>query len=174
MPIILRGPNNPIVDTAILTAVKTVAVGYPTPNTQLAIVSASQTGAEQVYVQAEFTMFQNGVFPALLLSSGQQAYTRASQRNYDGTLQAYADYYDVWAETTRTLDQIRADVATDLERIKANIESNDSLTIGNTALTISAPRMSLSPYEGMFKTYGSVTYIWRRLAMSFLILPYDV
>lgn len=175
MPVTLRNPNNPTTDTKVLAALAQIVPGYPTPNTQLAIASASQTGAELVYVQTEFAMWQTALFPAVLLSSGPQGYTRKSWRSYDGVLQAFVDYYDVWEQTTRTFDQIRADIAADLERIKANVESNDSLTIGGAAMTVSAPKMSLSPYEGnFFRNEAGREFIYRRLAINFLLLDFDV
>jgi hypothetical protein len=181
----LRTSNNPNTDAIVLTALVPIVLGLygadgvsQSANTQLAVASAAQggdpTGADRVYVQQEYTMVNNNRFPAVLLSAGQQAYVRQSQRSFDGQMVANVDYYATWPESNNTYDTIRANVAADLERIKSNIESNDSLTQGGQNYTISTVKYTLAPYEGTLKQYGASVFVMRRLAIVFNLLPYDV
>lgn len=164
----LRTANNPTTDQVVLSAIAQVAPGYPAANTALGLASGP------VYVQQEYQMLATGQFPAVLIQAGAQGYSRMSQRTYNGQLTAILDYYDLWAETTRTFDQIRAAIAADLELMKSNLESNDSLTIGSQPLTVSMPHTTLSPYQGIFRTENGVQYIYRRLTCSFWLLDYSV
>ena len=181
----LRPPNNPNTDATLLTALAPVVLGLygagglaQAANTQLAVASAAQggdpTGADRVFVQQEYTMMAANRFPCVLLSAGQQSYVRQSRRTFDGQLVVNVDYYATWPESSNTYDTIRANVAADLERIKANIESNDSLTQNGVDYAISTARYTLSPYEGTLKQYGATIYVYRRLSVVFSILPYDV
>ena len=177
MPVILRNPNNPAPDSQVLAAFKVVVPGFPTPNTRIAASSVSQNGSEQIFIQSKFAMFQAGLFPAVLLSAAAQHYTRMSRATYDGALTVNIDYYDNWTTSGLTNDQTLAAIAADLERIKANIEDNDSLTaqtFGNSALVISIPSFSLSPYDGTIHTDAGSQWVWRRLTASLFLLPYDV
>ncbi|MDE3097719.1 MAG: hypothetical protein KGK07_17165 [Chloroflexota bacterium] len=180
----LRTPNNPTTDVVILTALAPVALGLwsaggvaGSANTQLAVASAAQggvtTGADRVYIQTEYQMIVANLFPCVLLSGAQQATVRQSWRAYDGQFVANVDYFDEWPASATTYDAKRAAIAADLERIKANIESNDSLTQNGQYYTISALRFTLSPYEGMLKSYDAITLVYRRLAVVFNVLPYD-
>lgn len=185
MPITLRSPNNPVPDATLLTALQPVLLGLygagglpQAANTHLAEASSAQggdpTGADRVFIQQEYTMVAANRFPCVLLSAGQQAYVRQSRRSFDGQLVVNVDYYATWPESSNTYDAIRANVAADLERIKSNIESNDSLTQNGQDYAISTMKYSLSPYEGMLKQYGNTDFIFRRLAVVFSVLPYDV
>ena len=169
----LRTPNDPNYGAPLLTDLGTILIGSPAINTVLGAVPASAaTGKGPVYVQREYDLYR-GNFPALLLSAGPQTYSRSSRSTWQGTFTAYADYYDRWDEQGAEMDDIRVAIDLDLERMKANIESNESLQIGVSARTISMYQTMLSPYEGMIKAIAGMTYIYRRLTLSFHKLPYD-
>jgi hypothetical protein len=174
MPVTLRGIPNPSTDTAILTALATVLPGYPTPNTLLAASSASQTGAEVVYVQREFDLLNTAVYPAVLLMAGRQTHKRKSDRTYDGSFVAIVDYYDAWEQRTDEFDTIRANINTDLFRMEANVMENESLAVGaQQPLTVSALSFDFSPYEGFFRTFNGVELIYRRMTILFNVLEFD-
>lgn len=181
----LRTPNNPTTDSTILAALKPVVLGLwgaggvaQAANTQLAVASVANggdaTGADRVYIEGEYALFDAALFPAVNLYAGSQGYIRQSRRSFDGQMIANIDYYDQWSQGTRTFDQIRADLKADLERIKANIESNDSLTQDFTDYTLSTMRYNLSPYKGNIIEYDGKKLIFRQLQVYFNILTYDV
>jgi hypothetical protein len=166
---LLRVSNNPNIDLRILNVLKQLLPA----NTQLAASSESGTGLEQIYIQNKYIMSQ-GSFPAVHLSSGTQNYKKNSLRTYFGAMQAIIEYYDRWDEQPITIDAIRANIALDLERMKANIETNDSLSFGGAANAISIPDMTLSAYKGEFDTqFPGLTLVYRTLTLMINILPYD-
>lgn len=168
----LRSPNNPNTDLAVMNAFVPIALGYPSNNTQLATVGASPSGFGPIYVQREYDLFR-GLFPAALLSADSQDYSRAARAHWFGALTLHLDYYDRYDQRPDELDDIRAAIAADLERIKANIESNDALAQNNTAYTISSYRHSLSPYQGFMRDVNDMQLVYRRYTVSFNLLPYD-
>lgn len=165
----LRSSNNSNTDLVIMGVLKNILPA----NTQLAAGSTSGTGAEQVYIQSKYAM-SLGNFPALHLSAGIQTYSKNSLRTYDGTVTIIAEYYDRWDRQDNTIDAIRANIALDLERMKANVETNDSLEWGNQAYAISVPTIMLSPYNGELDTqFPGFTLVYRTMTLVINILPYD-
>lgn len=164
----LRTGNNPRTDAVILAAMSQVAIGYPSANTTIGINNPTA-----VYVQQEYTMLQTASYPALLLQVGAQTYRRYSQKSFAGVATFLIDYYNSWPQNSATYDTIRAAIAADLELIKSNIESNDSLTIGANALTVSLMHSTLSPYAGDIRDWNGVTLVYRRLSLDMNILDYD-
>ena len=163
----LRAPNNPTTDVVLLQAVANILVGYPTPNTQAGLSSYP------VYLQRYYDLIAGSAYPALLLSIGTQDYQRSSRSTWMGTAVVLVDYYARYDQATLELDDILATIAADLERMKGNIESNESLAQNNTAYTISAFRHVLSPYQGTLKQEGGLNLVTRRYSVSFHLLPYD-
>jgi hypothetical protein len=187
MTVALRSPNNPNWDYAIMQAARQVCVGYPNPNTSL-----GQSGYERVFIRSEVQMFDSGLSPAILLHAGRQQTKRSSQRTYNGMLDIYLDYYQRWNQASKTFDQIRADAASDLELMKSNLETNDSLTIGPNPNAESMPQAELDDDRGRFVVYNSqnqfaqqiggpvvldsanlMLYMYRRLTCHFNLLDYD-
>lgn len=165
----LRTSNNPNTDTVIFTVLKNILA----TNTQLATGSLSGTGLEQIYIQNKYQM-SLGAFPAIHIEAGPQHYHKNSLRTYMGGLETIIQYYDRWDQQPSSIDTIRANIALDLERVKANIESNDSLSYGGTAYAISVPDMALSPYKGEIDTqFPGLTLVFRELHLTINILPYD-
>lgn len=162
----LRTPNNPNTDAVTMNALIAILKGYPTANT------AAGLNSFPFYVQRENDLL-NGPMPAILLWPGRQKYTRSGMRQWQGELTVDVDYYDDWTQRPDQLDDIRAAVAADLERMKANVESNESLAQNNTMYAISAHDHELSPYEGVTREEHGRKLIYRRYTVSFHLLPYD-
>ena len=169
----LRSPNNAAnTDVQVMSSIKTVCLGIP-PNTALALNSTDGTGLAQTYVQREYDMLNNGVFPAVLIQAGTQGFTRMSNATYAGQFTAVLDYYDRYDETNSEFDDIRAALALDLERMKSNLESNDSLAVGGAAHAVSLLKSTLSPYAGILRDYNGIKLVYRRLMLVYNTLDYD-
>lgn len=168
----LRSPNNPTTDVVVMNAMVPILLGYPTNNTHLATVPASSSGLGPVYVQTEYELFL-GKFPALLLTAGKQQFRRVSRSTFMGSLVVLCDYYDRWDQNPATLETVRANIAVDLERMKANIESNPTLAQNNTGYTLDNVQLELSDYSAIERTEQGKTYLYRRLTCHFVVLPYD-
>jgi hypothetical protein len=140
----LRNPNNPTTDTVILGALSQVLIGSP-PNTRLSVVDPSGGGANQVVIQKRGKLLEAGlIFPLVHLSSGVQSYIRVYGMGYEGSLEGILEYYDVWEpQSANSIDDVRANIAADLERVKANIEDNDSLTVAQVYHAMSTTRIQL-------------------------------
>ena len=170
----LRTANNPNIDTVILNAMAPVLIGNP-PNTRLSLVDVATGGLAQVVIQKRsFLLNPLAVFPLVHLTSGIQRYIRVFGQGYEGTLESVLEYYDRWDGQTILIDDVRAAIATDLERIKANIESNDALTVGQTTHTMNTIGFSLSGYEGVETSYFGTVLVHRTMRMTHNLLPYDV
>lgn len=165
----LRTANTPNTDIVVLNAIKAIIA----PNTALAQNSSDGLGLSQIFVQREFDMLNAGIFPAVLLMAGAQTYQRQSRSTFDGTFTAILDYYDRWDQHPDEFDDIRTAIALDLERMKSNIESQDSLATNGIAIAISLLRETLSPYEGIFRDYNTIKLVYRRLTLTFNVLDYD-
>ncbi len=171
----LRTPNNPLSESVLLGALPPLLA----PNTQLALGSPSQTGIELFYVQRKYDLCQ-GSFPAVLLSSGQQEVVRCSLTTYCGTHSVFVDYCDRWDRQSLPIDTIRLDIAADLERMKANIETylqtHQGLTINATLYPISILAMQLSGYTKAIDVLAAAGFAigFRRLVLTFNLLPYSV
>ena len=189
--VVLREPNNPTTDIVILNVLRNVMhftlEGYP--STYLASIDpgdatanpplAPHTGLSLTYVQNKYKMAlgMTAALPyAIHLSSGKQGYSKqgAGLRTYIGSLVCIIEYCARWDENPASIDAIRRTIAADLERIRANIESNDSLQYNNAAFAVSVPSMTLSPYEGSLNaTFPGLILVERTLTVSVEILPYD-
>lgn len=177
----LRTANNPTTDVVILGVLASVMLNDVTtglPNTQIGLnqsLLSAQRGkpVSLVFIQNKYQM-SLGNFPAIHLSAGPQSYRKNSLRTYMGQMTAIIEYYDRWDQQPNTIDAVRAGIAPDLERIKANIEENDSLVYQGQANAISVPQMSLSPYKGEFDfQFEGKVLVYRTLTLSINILPYD-
>lgn len=189
MPVVLRNPNNPFTDEVILGILRNVlhnnAAGQPC--TYLAQIDpgnpsatpplAPQTGLSLTYIDNKYQMALNmtAQIPyALHLSSDKQPYEKHGARTYEGGLTAIIEYCARWDENPASIDNIRKTIALDLERIKANIEDNDSIQFGNAATAISVTQFHLSPYKGTLNAeYPGLILVERQLTLGINILPYD-
>jgi hypothetical protein len=189
MPITLRTPNNPYTDDVILGILRSVmhnnAAGVPctyiaqidpgNPNASPPL--AANTGLSLTYIDNKYQMAlgMNAQIPyAVHLSSDKQPYEKCGARTYEGGLTAIVEYCGRWDENPASIDNIRKTIAQDLERIKANIEDNDSLQFGNAATAISVTKFQLSPYKGTLNAeYPGLILVERILTLGINILPYD-
>lgn len=171
----LRTPNIPASARVLLNAVRLVALGYPDPNTALALNSADGTGLAQTYIQDKFSLSQ-GIFPAINLRMGPQQRRRNSRSSYVNTATVILEYYNRWTLNPALQTKIRADLFDDLELMAANLESNDSLTIGVTSYVVSILSLSLAEDNGIFddELLQGERAIMTSLTAVCEILPYDV
>jgi len=169
----LRDANNPNTDIAIMTLLKSIML----PNTQIALSSQSGNGSELCFVQEKYKMYltlkQDTPTIAVNLSSGQQTYSLEAERAYEGSIDVDVNYYSKWSGLVEDLDTIYANIAADLERLKANIESNDATEYGGTNHTISIEKIVLSPYDGMLDdALPGLSLIKRIMTITYNVLPY--
>jgi hypothetical protein len=184
--VVLRTSNNPNTDDVILNVMRNVMhlnlAGQPC--TYLASIDPggndpAQTGLNLTYVQNKYKMAlgMTAAIPyAVHLSSGKQGYSKqgAGLRTYIGSLVCLIEYCARWDEQQSSIDAIRKTIAADLERIKANLESNDSMAYQGQAYTISIPSMTLSDYKGTLNyEFPGLTLVERVLPITVEILPYD-
>jgi hypothetical protein len=162
---------NPNTDIVVLTALGNVLL----PGTRLASLQAAVSPLPtKFYVQQKFKMSQ-GMFPALHLSAGHQEYQRISTSHYEGTLIAIVEYYDEWTSQPLQHDDIRANIAADLEIMKSNAGKNEDLVYGNINHSTSITTITLSPYRGEFdtETVPGRKLIYRTMELTISIPPYD-
>lgn len=169
----LRGSSNPNTDIVVMGTVKSVML----PNTQLALSSQSGTGAELCFIQERYKMYltlkQDTPTSAVNLSAGQQIHTPEGNPAYGATLDIDVNYYSKWSGQIEDLDAIFADIATDLERMKSNIQENDQTEYGGTNHTIGLAKVVLSPYDGQLDdALPGLSLIKRIMTLSYNILPY--
>ncbi len=165
----LRIPNNPTTDIIAMVALRQVIV----PNTQLAAGSSDGTGLSQVYINASY-LLSIATFPAVLLSSRGQTYKGRSRSTYTGLVDILVAYYDRWDKQPQTLDGVYASVALDLERIRANIESNDRAVLRSLTTIETLQKITISPYYGeLDHTIPDVPLVVRTLTLRCVLPEYD-
>lgn len=163
---------NPNTDIVILNALGNVLLA----NTRMAMLQAAISPTPpKFYVQKKFEMTQGPQFPALHLSSGSQSYNRISPNHYEGTLLAIVEYYDKWTSQPSQHDEIRANIAADLEIMKSNVSKNEGLIgSGHVQQSRAIPRITLSPYKGEFdESAAPLKLIYRTMELLISIPPYD-
>ncbi|SRR5258708_4827484 len=170
----LRTINNPLNEAVLLSALPSIIA----PNTQLALGSVSGNGLELIYVLQKYAL-SIGPFPAVLISSGVQDVHINSARTYTGTHQVIVGYYDRWDRQTLPIDTIRLDIALELERMKANLETylknNRGFTVNSVIYPISIISTRLSGYaKALEKEFPGLSVGCRELTIDFGILPYAV
>src|SRR5882762_9372574 len=144
----LRQPNNPNTSKVIMNVLK----GILPVGTQLAAISQSGTGAELIYVQAKYKMALNMNGAIVPIAVG---------------------YYSRWDDRNETIDAIWDDLDTDIERMCANVESNDDTEYQGTNHTISLDKISLSSYEDQKdETFVGLTLVKRVMTLTYTVLPY--
>lgn len=166
----LRLPNNPTTDVVAMQALKQVLV----PNTQLAAGSSDSTGLGQVYINALFPLTLAS-FPAVLLSSKTQTYTYRSRSTLTGLVDIVVSYYNRWDMQPQTLDTVYAAVSDDLERIRANIESNDTAVVHGFTAIEAIRSIKVSPYYGEIdRSIPDIPLIVRTLTLRCVLPEFDV
>jgi hypothetical protein len=148
------------------------------PCTYLAQISTSQTGQELTYVQNKYKMVlaMSAAFPyALHIESGRSHFIKeGGPKVYIGTLEIIFTYCGRWDDQASSIDAIWQTMDDDLERLKANLESNDSVQYGNAAFTVSVPSIGVDPYRGSLNTeYPGLTLVERKFTAMAGIAPYD-
>lgn len=172
MPI--RNPNNPNTSKVIMGILKNI---LPV-DTQLAATSISGTGIELCYVHQKYKMALNmidGISIAVNMSSGNQERILEAYRAYGGQTTIEVAYYSKWDTTIQDIDALWATMDDDLERMSANVESNNVTEYYGTNHTISLQKITLDPYEGQLDTsLPQITLVKRCMKLAYSILPYGV
>lgn len=171
MPI--RSPNNPNTDIVLMGILKSILL----PNTQLAASSISGTGSELCFIQEKYKMYltlkQDAPTMAVNISAGQQSYSLEAYRAYSGLIAIEVGYYSKWSGQLEDLDAIYANIAADLERMKANIESNDATEYSGANHTIGLAKIALSAYDGQLDdVLPGLSLVKRTMTLTYNILPY--
>lgn len=167
-----RTPNNPNTSQVIMIILKNII----SVNTYLAQISTSGTGVELVYAQQKYKMalgMTDAIPYAVNMSSGSQERVIEGERAYSGTTDIEVAYYSKWNNNISDIDAIWATMDDDLERIAANIESNDATDYGGTNHTLGLAKIAFDPYEGTLDvTFPQAVLIKRALKLTYNILPY--
>jgi len=166
-----RAPNNPYPAITVLGAIRQVIV----PNTRLTEANPSDpTGLSQVYIRHRYQMMA-GAFPAVNLQTGQQQFRIWSNRVWTGILPVLIQYYDRWDQQPNTIDDILVRMDTDVEAIKANLETNDSLVVSGTAYAVSIPEILISPDLGELDSrVPGISLVYRTITAHVQMMPYDI
>lgn len=165
-----RIPNNPVTSKILLGAVRNViATGTALCN----IPSGDPTGVAQIQVRSRYAVAK-GAFPAVNLTTGVQKFARTSSHMYAGMVVVNVGYYNRWLENDQqTMDQIIQDMEDDLERIRANLESNETLAMGAVEYAVSIPGFSVTADKGeQDLTFPSTPMLYRTLMATINILEY--
>src|SRR5258708_7459318 len=165
----LRLPNSPATDIIAMQAIKQVLV----PNTQLRAGSSDGTGLSQAYINALFPLSLSS-FPAVLLSSKDQVYAYRSRSTFTSLVDITVAYYNGWDAQPQTLDSVYAAVSADIERIRANIESNDNAVINGFVAIEAIRSIKVSPYYGeVVHTIPDIPLVVRTLTLRCVLPEYD-
>jgi hypothetical protein len=186
----LRGTNNPYPPATILAAIRNIihlnVLGQPC--TYLASIDpgdpsasppiAAGTGLSLTYIHNKFEMalrMRAAVPYALHLEVGRSRYTKGGgPRVYTGTMEAIFTYCARWDDQASSIDAIWKTMDDDLERLKSNLESNDSVQYGNAAFVVSVPSIAVGPYRGSENSnYPGLTLVERQMSAIVNILPFD-
>jgi hypothetical protein len=167
----LRESNNPNNEIAIMETLKTI---LPV-DTQLAEYVPNGTGEDLIFIQQKYLMFKSlsQVAPlAVLISSGEQIHVRRGQSTFDGNLNIIVGYYRRWDNSEETIDDLWRDIGIDLERMKSNVQDNDSTSYQGENNTLSVAKIGMSPYEGQTQDYAGMTVAVRQMMIVYNLLPY--
>jgi hypothetical protein len=180
LPVTLRNPNNTYTPSVILGAIRNIIHKDTAGNfcTYLAQLSPSGTGAELTYVANKFKMVlaMTAALPyALHLESGRSRYRKlGGPRVYEGEMEAIFTYCARWDDQASSIDAIWQTMDADLERLKSNLESQDSIQYNNAAFAVSVPSITVGPYRGSENSnYPGLTLVERQMSAVVNILPYD-
>jgi hypothetical protein len=167
----LRTPNNPVTSAVLLAALQSV---IPAGTALTTANPADPTGLSVIYIRSRYQMATAGLFPAVNLSTGVQKFQRTSQRAYAGGVVVNISYYNRWDQNNvQTQEEIVVAMEADLERIRANLETMESLPINGSYTTISIPAFSVSPDKGeLDSTFPGPPLLYRTLMASCNILEY--
>lgn len=175
----LRSPNNNNTALVVMGVLQQLIPVDPMtlqPNTQIGIAQAA-LNKSLVYIQSKYQMSLNMTAAnpfAVHISAGRQSYRANGARMFLGLQEIIIDYCARWDDQDSTIDDIRASNTADLERIAANIQSNNSLAYGGQDYAISIPEMGFSPYKGEFDTtFPGLTMVVHTLTLNINILPFD-
>lgn len=134
----LRSANDSVTVASVLSALASI---LPL-NTRLATTGGT------VLVNAYDALLQHTKpFPALVITTRAMSTARIEYRLWQKKLTVHATYFDVWQQTTQTLDTLWGLLDTDLQRMVANLEDNPTLTLASVRHADSIAQYDLDGYE---------------------------
>lgn len=142
-------------------------------NTIIAQLSVSGTGVERTYIENKAAMTL-GDFPSLLLTTGPQKTKLAGKNQYETEHTVNAIYYNRWDRSPATIDAIHTAMRQDLERMKANLETNQGLVYQGAYHAVSLPTIEIGGYdEELDDKLPSITLVKCPMVLTINSLPYD-
>lgn len=130
----------------------------------------------QVFVQNRYRLSKTPVWPSMHIESGTQTHRRVSgQTTFAGQMQAILTLYARWEQDSRLLDDIRAQLDSDIELVWATLQSNEILRLNSTQAASSIPGVVFSPYKGEVddQLITGNKLVYRTLIPTINIMPYD-
>lgn len=172
----LRSPNNPTAIDLLFPVLKTLINVDPVTglgNTVLAQLSTSGTGVERVFIEDKASLVQSD-FPNLLLSTGKQQTNLAGKNQYEAQVIVNAIYYNRWDRNPTAIDALHIAMREDLERMKANLETNQGLVYQGSYHSMAIPSIEIGAYdEELDDKMPSVTLVKCPMTITINSLPYD-
>ncbi|MBF6588935.1 MAG: hypothetical protein IVW57_00205 [Ktedonobacterales bacterium] len=167
----LRSSNNPIPSKVLLGQIRQI---IPAGTLLQTANPADTTGVAQVFVRQRYAMVRQNIWPAVNLSTGQQQFNVVSRAVYEGMAVVIIEYYLAWPQSPETIDQLLQDTDDDLERIRANLEDNPTLSANKLGpYAVSMPACSVSPDKGEIDSTFGPELVKRTITARFLLLPYE-
>jgi hypothetical protein len=171
-----RQPNNPAAIDLLFPVIKAVINVDPVTglgNTVLAQLSASGTGVERVFIEDKASLVLSD-FPNLLLETGEQVTNLAGKNQYEAQVPVIVTYYDRWDRNPSTIDALHIAMRQDLERMKANLETNQGLVYQGSYHSMAIPTIKIGAYsEELDNTMPTVTLVKCPMTITVNSLPYD-
>lgn len=130
----------------------------------------------QVFVQSRYKLSKTPVWPSMHIETGPQSHRRVSgATTFAGQMQAILTLYARWEQDSRLLDDIRAQLDSDIELVWALLQGNEILKLGNTQAASSIPGVVFSPYKGEVddQLVTGSKLVYRTLIPTINIMPYD-
>lgn len=169
----LRNPNNPNTPLAIMQALRTI---LPV-DTKLAETSLSGTGVELIYIQQKYKMAlgMTSIQIAVNMHTAMQERYRDALRAYAGVASIDVCYYTRIDSQDVDFDALWSAMDVDIERMAANLESNDTTEYAGSNHTLSLERLTIAPYEPELDTsIPNFTLLKRDMSLTFSLLPYSI
>lgn len=169
----LRTPNNPNTSIVVMQTLRSL---LPV-DTKLAETSVSGNGRELIYIQEKYKMALGMTTIPIavnMYTSSQERY-RDALRAYSGLTTIEVCYYTRIDSQDVDFDALWAAMDTDIERMAANVESNDTTEYAGANHTLSLERLTIAPYEPELDTsIPNFTLLKRDMSLTFSLLPYSI
>lgn len=162
----LNNPNDALTLMAALTVVLPVG-------TMLAQLSVSGNGQERIYTDRD-AMALMALYPAILLRPGLNTTRIGGGRLYDGTVQISVRMYDRWDNQAATLDAIYLAEYSDLLRMAANLENNNTLVGGGVNQCLAIPTIEIMDKPVLDEEIPGIRAVFTEMLLTINVLPYGI